>query len=153
MQRENAAHLPAVPANDTRDTPLNRLLRKPGPAPEAPLAPEMPVSKPLVAQVTVPESVVAKPQAAQISPGEMLVNKLQGKQMSPRSTSAVPPKQVPVAEPIVDKPIDVDYTPVDPPASEPVRAADTGVETPVHKPLPMLNTGTGTIRCPTATDH
>lgn len=127
MQRDSAAHLPTTPddggpANDTRDTPLNRLLRKSNPATEAPAGkppaapasvPEPSASKP---QTSVLDKAIAKPSAADVSPAELLVKKLLGKQNAPRDprTARAP---TPAPEVFVGSPVDVEYTPVESPVS------------------------------------
>ena len=132
MQRDSTAHLPVAAdadgaANDTRDTPLNRLLRRSNPTPEAPGKPlaapasasETPVDKPASAQPSGLEKAIVRPSAAQVSPGEMLVKKLLGKQNPARDTRADKPARAPASVPDVfaGGPVDVEYTPVESSAS------------------------------------
>jgi hemolysin D len=154
MQRDNAAHLPAVPANDTRDSPLNRLLRKPSPAPEAPastllstqaVAPEASVSKPLV------QEIVPKPLAEQVSPADLLVSKLLGRPIPGHS----PAKQMsaPVSLPEDGKAIDVEYTPVEAPVAKPPSEASTTSETAARTPLPAHDTALAPSAGKSSTPH
>src|ERR1041385_6237103 len=115
MRRENIAHQPEAPdANDGRDTPLNRLLRKPSPGPEAPVdtsssgqpaAPEAPVGKPLDPPAPQPQPPAAKPPATQVSVADMLVSKLRAKEFAPHK-----PLRPAVPEVEVGDPVDVEYT-------------------------------------------
>jgi hemolysin D len=117
MQRDNAAH-------DTRESPLNRLLRKP--EAEAPAA--NPVNAPAVsaasAPVSSPQPAAPKPAAA-ISPAEIIVNKLRGLQ-APRSLPRPEPPRAPAVIPevtVAREPVDVEFTPVETSAEKPQQAA------------------------------
>jgi hemolysin D len=142
MQRDNAAHaVPDAPANDSRDTPLNRLLRKPGPAPDAPATPSPPAPEAAAGKPAGAPQPAPKPAAASLSPAEMIVNKLRSKQ-APTPLARPEPPRAPVSVPEVvpEKPIDVDYTPVDVPAGKLLGEVGTAIETAARKPLPVLET-------------
>ncbi|HEY1386001.1 MAG TPA: HlyD family type I secretion periplasmic adaptor subunit [Dongiaceae bacterium] len=128
MRRDNTAYQPTAPdTNDTRDTPLSRLLRKSSPAPEAPVdaslsgqpaAPEVPVGRPPDAPtVSQPQPTAAKPPAVQVSVADMLVSKLRAKEFSAHK----PLRPQPAVPEVVaaDDPVDVEYTPVEAPAGKP----------------------------------
>ena len=131
MQRDNAAH-------DTRESPLNRLLRKP--EAEAPAA--NPVNAPAVsaasAPVSSPQPAAAKPAAA-ISPAEIIVNKLRGLQ-APRQLPRPEPPRAPAVIPevtVAREPVDVEFTPVETPAEKPQQAAPAEpVPAPAPSPAP-----------------
>jgi hemolysin D len=128
MQRDNAAHLApdaGEPANDARDTPLNRLLRRANAVPEAPdgdplsvevPAPETLLGAPPGTPVPRPETTVAGASAGQVSPAEMLVKKLLGKQNAARNAPRPHRPQAPASKMLDGDPIDVDYVPLEPPA-------------------------------------
>src|SRR5262245_51259970 len=134
MQRDNAAHqVPGDgPANDARESPLNRLLRKPTPAPEAPAGgqpatSETPASKPAAAPAPVPPSA-----PADVSPADLLVSKLTGRQTwskpadKPHAQSAAPKTAISDA-------VDVEYTPVETPVAREPRPAQDAPATPVAR--------------------
>ena len=121
MQRDNAAHaVPDASANDSRESPLNRLLRKP--AAEAPAA--KPASAPAAPVASAPQGssqpAAAKPAAA-LSPAEIIVNKLRGLQ-APRPLPRPEPPRAPAVVPevtVAAEPVDVEFTPVDAPTEKP----------------------------------
>jgi len=127
MQRDNAAHAaPDAPANDGRESPLNRLLRKPAsevPAATPANAPAgLATSAPQNAQQSTPLTAAAKP-AAVVSPAEMIVNKLRSKQ-APAPLPRPEPPRAPAVVPEVTvavEPVDVEFTPVE--TDKPVQAA------------------------------
>lgn len=140
MQRDNTAHQHAsdAPANDSRESPLNRLLRKPGsetakPA-NAPAAPA--ASAPQNAQQSTPQPAAPKPAAA-LSPAEIIVNKLRGLQ-APRPLPRPEPPRAPAVVPevtVVAEPVDVEFTPVETPAASNVEPAPAPASTAAHAPI------------------
>ena len=151
MLRRNTERLSAdlaanEAANDTRDTPLNRLLRKQGPAPQAPVGkplttqapvPEEPVSQPPTTQASVPASPVSTPMSAQVAAPATPVS-------NPLSTPA-PAPEIPAAKPM-SAPVVAPEMPVGRPPSakvsttdkldgQPMAAPVAAPETPVSKPL------------------
>ncbi|MEZ5832804.1 MAG: HlyD family type I secretion periplasmic adaptor subunit [Dongiaceae bacterium] len=162
MQRDNAAHRPAGPdangpANDSRDSPLNRLLRKPGsPTPQeapadepvtmqsaaaAPLgksqpvqtsAPATPVNEPNEMRASAPQSTGAKARTAVPSPAEMLVNKLRG-----RHPSLTPPTfgGPLAARPATGKPSNVQDPAPEVVDEKPVDAEFTPIDSPASAKL------------------
>ena len=97
MQRDNAAHaVPDASANDSRESPLNRLLRKP--AAEAPtMKPASASAAPAVsAAATSPQPAAPNP-AAPLSPAEIIVNKMRGLQ-APRPLPRPEPHRAPAVE-------------------------------------------------------
>src|SRR5688572_2019037 len=118
MQRDNAAHtVPDGAANDSRESPLNRLLRKP--ASEAPAArPSAPAASAASALATPPQPAAPVPAAA-LSPAEIIVNKMRGLQ-TPRQLPRPEPPRAPVVVPevtVAAEPVDVEFTPVETPAA------------------------------------
>ena len=122
MQRDSAAHQhsPEAPANDARQSPLNRLLGKP--APEAPKPAAQPASVAAAPQGTPPSTPQpapvpaaphrtspaapqpAAPKQPQLSPAEMIVNKLRGKQAPMPLTRPVPPRAAAVVPEVTAEP-------------------------------------------------
>ncbi len=117
MQRDNAAH-------DTRESPLNRLLRKPGvetPAAAPANTPSVPAA---AAPQTAPQPPAAKPAQA-LSPSEIIANKLRGLQ-TPRPLPRPEPPRAPAVIPevtVAREPVDVEFTPVETPAEKQVAPA------------------------------
>ena len=142
MQRDNAAHAaPESAANDSRDSPLNRLLRKP--AAEAPKPASAPAAPAVGAPQGAPQPAASKPAAA-LSSAEIIANKLKGLQ-APRPLPRPEPPRAPVVVPevtVAAEPVDVEFTPVEtetPPAPivEPAPApASTAVPAPGAAPAP-----------------
>jgi hemolysin D len=127
MQRDNAAHaVPDAPANESRESPLNRLLRKP--ASEAPKPASAPAAPGATTPQTTPQAAAPKaaaPKAAATSPAEIIVNKLRGLQ-APRPLPRPEPPRAPVIVPevtVAREPVDVEFTPVEAPAEKPQAAA------------------------------
>jgi hemolysin D len=141
MQRDNTAH-------DTRESPLNRLLRKP--AAEAPKPTSAPAGSAAIAPQSAPQSAApqpAAPQPAATSPAEIIANKLRGLQ-APRPAARPEPPRAPAVVPEVTvpaEPVDVEFTAVETPAekpqaapSEPARAPDPSPTPTAAKPLDRL---------------
>ena len=156
MQRDNAAHAaPDASANDSRESPLNRLLRKP--ASEAPAAtpanaPAAPAaSAPQNAQQSSPQPAAPKPAAA-LSPAEMIVNKLRGMQ-APTPLPRPEPPRAPAVVPevtVAAEPVDVEFTPVETPdearASRAGRAGDLRPRRLRHPRPPLPSRWIGSCR-------
>src|SRR5262245_16830662 len=98
MQRDNTAHAASdAAANESRESPLNRLLRKP--AAEAPAV--KPASAPTVSAAPAPQAApaAAKPVEA-LSPSDVIANKLRGLQ-APRPLPRPEQPRVPAVVPEV----------------------------------------------------
>jgi len=156
MLRKNAERLSTdlaanEAANDTRDTPLNRLLRKQSPAPEAAVSKPLstpapaptipvskppavessslqgPVSKPLAPQIPTPEAIVNKPLSSQVAAPEASIGKPPGTQIAAPETPVSKPLPTEVAAPetLEGKTVDVEYIPLEVPVSKPPAVKDT----------------------------
>jgi hemolysin D len=124
MQRDNAAHADA--ANEGRESPLNRLLRKP--ASEAPAAKPAPVQAAAPAPQAAAQPAAAKPEA--LSSADVIANKLRGLQ-APRPLPRPEPPRAPAPVPevtVAAEPVDVEFTPVETPT-------ETRAETPAQSPI------------------
>lgn len=131
MQRNNTA--PADAANEGRESPLNRLLRKP--ASEAPAA--KPANAPAAAPQVAPTPTAAKPEAS--SSAEIIANKLRGLQ-APRPLPRPEPPRAPVPVPevtVAAEPVDVDFTPVETPAPAPIEPPRQAAAEPAPAPMPI----------------
>lgn len=129
MQRNNAA--PADAANEGRESPLNRLLRKP--ASEAPAA--QPANAPAAAPQPAPSP--AKPEAS--SSAEIIANKLRGLQ-TPRPLPRPEPPRAPAPVPevtVAAEPVDVDFTPVETPAPAPIEPPRQAAADSEPAPMPI----------------
>jgi hemolysin D len=129
MQRDNAAH-------DTRESPLNRLLRTP--AAETPAA--APATTPSVPAAAAPQAApqppAAKPAEA-LSPSEIIANKLRGLQ-APRPLPRPEPPRAPAVIPevtVAREPVDVEFTPVETPTEKQATPAQP-LPTPAPSPAP-----------------
>jgi hemolysin D len=129
MQRDNAAH-------DTRESPLNRLLRKPAteaPAPAPATTPSVPAA---AAPQAAPQPPAAKPSEA-LSPSEIIANKLRGLQ-APRPLPRPEPPRAPAVIPevtVAREPVDVEFTPVETPVERQAAPAEP-TPTPAPSPAP-----------------
>ncbi len=145
MQRDNTAHqhAPGAPTNDSRESPLNRLLRKP--AVEAPKPASAPAAPAATAPQTAPQPAAA-PKAAATSPAEIIVNKLRGLQ-APRPLPRPEPPRAPAVVPevtVAAEPVDVEFTPVDIQTEKPTAPTIEPAPTPASTAAPTPTAATPT---------